>query len=302
MSLFHGLSAFPITPADAGGTIDTAALARVLARIDAAGADSIGLLGSTGAYAFLSRSERKRAVDAAMATVGGRTPVIVDVGALRTDEAVALASDARAAGADGLLLAPVSYTPLTEDEVFGHFCAVAEAGQLPLCIYNNPGTTKFTFSLALIERLSKVAPIASVKMPLPANYTVEGVFADEIAAIRAKVPQGFSVGYSGDWGAAGALLTGADAFFSVAGGLLPGEMLALVRAAKAGDQERAAEINAAFEPLWSLFRAHGSFRVMYTIADVFGLGRFSPPRPVLGLDNATGNKVKAALDHLQQAF
>ena len=55
MSIFQGLSAFPITPADASGSIDTTVLARLLMRIAEAGADSIGLLGSTGAYAFLTR-------------------------------------------------------------------------------------------------------------------------------------------------------------------------------------------------------------------------------------------------------
>ncbi|ANP89848.1 hypothetical protein BA011_29565 (plasmid) [Rhizobium leguminosarum] len=72
MSLFKGLSAFPITPADASGRVDRAALAMLLQRIVDAGADSIGLLGSTGAYAFLTRDERKRAIETAVETVGGR--------------------------------------------------------------------------------------------------------------------------------------------------------------------------------------------------------------------------------------
>lgn len=55
--------------------------------------------------------------------------------------------------ADGLLLAPMSYTPLTEEEVFQHFQAVAAASELPLCIYNNLSTTRFTFSEKLIARL-----------------------------------------------------------------------------------------------------------------------------------------------------
>jgi 4-hydroxy-tetrahydrodipicolinate synthase len=65
MPLFHGLSAFPITPADEGGRVDTDALATLLGRLQAAGVDSVGLLGSTGTYAYLTRSERRRAVEAA---------------------------------------------------------------------------------------------------------------------------------------------------------------------------------------------------------------------------------------------
>src|SRR3954463_6216345 len=117
------------------------------------GVDSIGLLGSTGTYAYLTRAERRRAVEAAAGCLGGRVPLIVGVGALRTDDAQDLARDAAAAGADGLLLAPVSYTPLTEEEVFQHFVSVAGATSLPLCIYNNPSTTPFTFSNAPVERL-----------------------------------------------------------------------------------------------------------------------------------------------------
>ena len=108
MTLFHGLSAFPLTPTDADGHVQADALCVLLERIAVAGVDSVGLLGSTGAYAYLSRLERRRALEAAVKCLGGRTPVVVGVGALRTDEAVALAQDAAEAGADGLLLAPMS--------------------------------------------------------------------------------------------------------------------------------------------------------------------------------------------------
>ena len=111
MNLFGGLSAFSLTPTSPAGQVKADALGRLLERIHAAGADSVGLLGSTGAYAYLSRSERQRAVEATVGCLGGRTPVVVGVGALRTDEAQALARDAQEAGADGLLLAPMSTPP-----------------------------------------------------------------------------------------------------------------------------------------------------------------------------------------------
>ncbi|MDK4705380.1 dihydrodipicolinate synthase family protein [Rhizobium sp. CNPSo 4062] len=294
MTLFTGLSAFPITPTDASGHVDIVVLARLLERIQLAGVDSIGLLGSTGGYAFLSRDERRRAVQAATASVGGKIPVIVGVGALRTDEAQALARDAKAAGADGLLLAPVSYTPLTEEEVYQHFAAVAEAGELPLCIYNNPGTTKFTFSDGLIARLAKVTNIAAVKMPLPQGGDFEG----EIGRLRQETPKGFAIGYSGDWGAAAGLLAGADAWYSVAAGLLPAEALALTRAAQAGDIAEAQRLDQKFQPLWNLFKEFGSFRVMFAIAEALDLCRIDPPRPILPLSAAEKARVRSALDHV----
>ncbi len=141
-----GLSAFPITPSDAEGRVEAEALRRLLEPLAAAGVDSIGLLGSTGTYAYLSRDARRRAVEIAAETVSGRVPLLVGIGALRTDEAIRLAQDARAAGAAAGLLAPVSYTPLTDAEVFAHFEAVAGEGGLPLVIYDNPATTTFSDS------------------------------------------------------------------------------------------------------------------------------------------------------------
>jgi 4-hydroxy-tetrahydrodipicolinate synthase len=293
--LFSGLAAFPLTPIDAEGKLQVDVLCRFLERIQAAGADSIGLLGSTGGYAYLSREARQRAVRVAVECVGGKIPIIVGVGALRTDEAETLARDAKTAGADGLLLAPMSYAPLTDEEVFQHFLAVTEAGELPLCIYNNPSTTKFTFSDDLIARLARLPNVAAVKMPLPASNDFSG----EMERLRAMTPYGFAIGYSGDWGAADALLAGCDAWYSVVAGLLPAPALALTRAARASNRPEVLRINASFQPLWDLFRASGSFRVMYVMADVLGLARIEPPRPILPLPQETYSRVEEALQSLK---
>lgn len=294
MTLFRGLSAFPITPADPEGRVQIEALCRLLERIHEAGADSVGLLGSTGGYAYLSRSERRRAIEAAVGCIGGKTPIIVGVGALRTDEAVTLARDAQEAGADGLLLAPMSYTPLTDAEVYQHVLAVAETTDLPLCLYNNPTTTRFTFSEGLIAELARHPRIAAVKMPLPAD----GEFAGEIGRLRSMTPDGFAIGHSGDWGATEALLAGSDAWFSVVAGLLPEPALRLTHAAQAGDAAEARRVDAAFQPLWSLFQELGSVRVMFALADALDLGRFEPPRPILPLGPEVRTRLDEVLDRI----
>src|ERR1700722_11323108 len=207
MALFRGLAAYPITPADPGGRVAVAALRRLVRRLVDAKVASIGLLGSTGTYAYLARSERRRAIEAAVDEAGDAVPVMAGVGALRTDEAVALAKDARAAGAGAGLLAPVSYTPLLDDEVYGHFQAVAGESGLPICIYNNPGVTHFTFSAGLIQRLSAVDGVVAVKNPAPPSEQVAAHLAD----LRARVPVGFSLGYSADANCAEALLAGGGA-------------------------------------------------------------------------------------------
>lgn len=291
MKLFHGLSAFPITPADDAGRVDTGGLLRLLERLRVAGVDSVGLLGSTGTYAYLSRAERRRATEAAVGALGGRVPVIVGVGALRTDEACVLARDAEAAGADGLLLAPVSYTPLVDEEVFQHFSAVAGSTGLPLCIYNNPGTTHFTFSDDLVVRLATVPNIVAVKNPGPPPAEA----AAKVEALRARVPAGFALGYAADWHAPGAVLAGGVAWYSVVGGVLPRPALALMRAAQAGDGAEVRRLDAAFEPLWELFRQHGSLRVAFAAANLLGLTQAQPPRPILPLDRSEWPRMERAL-------
>lgn len=294
MTLFTGISAFPITPADPTGRADDAALGRLLDRLVTAGVDSIGLLGSTGGYAYLDPAERRRILEVALNRIGGSVPVIVGVGALRTDTAVALARHADLSGAAGLLLAPVSYTPLTADEVFAHFAAVAEATDLPLCVYDNPATTHFRFTPALLARLADLPSVRAVKLPLPED----GDFAAELAGLRAMLPADFRIGYSGDWGAAPALLAGADGFYSVAAGLLPEPFLALVRAAMAGDTGAALSVDAHFQPLWTLFREFGSLRVIHAAAAILGLTDAAPPRPVLPMPTAHRDRLRDALDRL----
>ncbi|HVH03323.1 MAG TPA: dihydrodipicolinate synthase family protein [Amaricoccus sp.] len=296
-AMFRGMIAFPITPADEAGRVDTGGVQALLGRLEAAGVQSIGLLGSTGIYAYLSASERRRAVEAAVERLGGRVPVIVGAGALRTDAAVALARDAEAAGADGLLLAPVSYTPLLDAEVLEHFRAVAGATALPICIYDNPATTGFTFRPELVGRLAGLPTVAALKTPAPAAPEA----AAAIAAFRARVPAGFPVGCSGDWHCAEALLAGADAWYSVIGGLLPAPALALARAALAGDRAETERLDAAFAPLWELFRQLGSLRVVHAAAAILRVTEASPPRPILPLDAADRRRVGAALEALAAA-
>ncbi|MFS0771132.1 dihydrodipicolinate synthase family protein [Sphingomonas sp. 1P08PE] len=292
--LFTGLSAFPLTPADANGIVNTTGIGVLVDRLVAAGVDSIGLLGSTGIYAYLDRVQRGRAVAAAVEATGGRVPLVVGIGALRTSWAIELAGDAERAGASGLLFAPMSYATLTEHEVLAHYSAVAGATALPLCIYNNPGTTNFSFSEALICELAAMPGIAGIKMPLPEDDD----YAGELARLRASAPEEFAIGYSGDWGSAPSLLAGGDAWYSVVAGLLPEPSLRLTRAAQDGDAGEVAAIDAAFAPLWALFKVHGSLRIIYAVADRLSIPVGDPPLPIMRVGAEVVAAVESALDQL----
>ena len=293
--MLTGLSAFPITPSAPDGRVDLPALRALLAPLLAAEVDSVGLLGSTGSYPYLTRAERRRTLETAVEQAEGRTPSLGGGGALRTDEAVRLAQDARAIGAAVGLLAPVSYTPLLDDEVFAHFVTVAREGGLPLGIYDNPGTTHFGFSPALVGRLSRVPGIVAVKSPAPGADAV----AAHLATLREAAAPGFSVGCSVDVHIVEALIAGADAWYSVAAGQFPAVCAAIVRAVRAGDAERARRLNADLEPLWALFREFTSLRVVYALAEIRGICRTVPPRPVLPLAEPARRRVAEVYERLR---
>ncbi|GKQ51226.1 dihydrodipicolinate synthase family protein [Bradyrhizobium sp. Ce-3] len=286
-----GLSAFPITPSNRDGQVDAGALRALLEPLIAAKVDSIGLLGSTGSYPYFSREERRRAVQAAAALTDGKTPLLVGIGALRTDDAVKLAQDARDAGAAAGLLAAVSYTPLTDDEVFEHFQTVARESGLPICIYDNPGTTHFRFTPALVGRLSHLDGIIAVKSPALDASALAG----HIAELQAVVPNGFSLGYSADWNCTEALLAGGETWYSVLGGILPKVCVEIVRAVASGDAARARQLDASLEPVWRLLKTFSSLRVAYAIANLRGICVAEPPRPILPLPPEALKKVGEVL-------
>ncbi len=279
---------------DASGRVDGEALQRLVRRLVEAEVDAVCVLGSTGSYPFLARDERRRAIEAAAAETSGRVPLWAGVGALRTDAAVLHAQDAAAAGAAMGLLAPMSYTPLTDEEVETHFAAVARDGGLPLCIYDNPASTHFAISDALVERLSRMTNVVALKSPSPPGPEAK----DRVQALRSRTPEGFSVGFSGDATAAETMIAGGDAWYSVLGGLFPAPLVAFRRAVATGDLEGARRLDRALTPMWDLFRAFSGLRVIYAAADLTGLCQVDPPRPILPLAPAAQAKVAAVIEEL----
>lgn len=282
---FTGLSAFPLTPIDEASAtgIDEAAYRALVRRLVDARVDSIAALGSTGSYAYLDRDERRRVIEMTVAEAAD-VPVITGIGATRTRDVLRYAEDAQAAGATALLLAPVSYQPLTPDEVFDLFAEADAASSVPIVVYDNPGTTRFTFSDDLHARIADLPRVASIKIP-----PVEGgpaAVAQRVTSLRSLLPSDVSVGISGDPYAADALVAGCDGWYSVLAGTLPGPCRAIVDAANVGDTDLATDLSRRLQPLWDLFAAHGSYRVSSALAEALGLVRHpNLPNPVRGLDD-----------------
>ena len=127
-SPIRGIIAYPVTPflADGGG-IDEPAFHAVFGALLATDPAAIAVLGSAGESAYLTMHEWQRAVELGVEAVAGAVPLIVGIGELTTDAAVAKARFAEQAGADRLMVIPISYWKLDTDEIFGHFKAIAAA-------------------------------------------------------------------------------------------------------------------------------------------------------------------------------
>ncbi|MDQ0092160.1 dihydrodipicolinate synthase family protein [Paeniglutamicibacter psychrophenolicus] len=295
-TMFTGLSAFPLTPLTDDG-IDEPAFVRLVERVAAAGVDSVCVLGSTGSYAYLDRTERARAVELAVAGAGS-VPVLAGVGALRTREVLRHVEDAQDRGASAILLAPMSYQPLTDDEVFGLYEDVTANLSVPLVVYDNPTTTRVVFGDELHARIAELPGVASIKIPpVPADPAEA---AQRVASLRSRLPGHVTLGVSGDGAAAAGLLAGCHAWYSVMAGILPGQCLAITRAATAGDAELARSLSREMEPLWQLMVRYGSYRVASAVAEDLGLvSAGNLPAPVRGLDGNGRAAVARALAEMK---
>lgn len=294
--MFTGLSAFPLTPL-ANDVVDEDAFARLVRRLADAKVDSITALGSTGSYAYLTGEERRRVARLAVENAGD-VPVFVGIGALRTSQVLANAEQAEQAGASGLLLAPMTYQPLTDDDVFELFRAVTAQSSLPVIVYDNPGTTHFAFSTELYGRIAELPGIASIKIPGVPDDPEQA--RERIRDIRSVIPAHVTVGVSGDAKAAAGLAAGCDAWYSVIGGTLPEPALRITRAAREGRVADALAESERLAPLWRLFAEYGgSLRVIAAIAEQLGLApRACLPLPILGLDEQQRARVAGVISEL----
>ncbi|MCY1362583.1 4-hydroxy-tetrahydrodipicolinate synthase [compost metagenome] len=297
--MFTGLSAFPLTPVNEHG-IDECAYARLIQRLVRAGVDSIGALGSTGCYVYLNRQERVRAGQLAVENAGG-VPVVIGIGALSTRDVLLLAEDAQKAGAAGVLLSPVSYQKLTDDEVYGLYKAVTHNLSVPLVIYDNPGTTNFIFSDELHGRIAQLPNVTSIKIPGVPTDPVEAK--GRVARLRAHIPEHVTIGVSGDALAATGLNAGCEVWYSVIGGLFPEVALAITRAAQSGDAEKVNQLSDRLAPMWSLFNQHGgSLRVVAAAAELLGLVPSpSLPLPLLSIQGDGRSAISLLVDELNLA-
>jgi 4-hydroxy-tetrahydrodipicolinate synthase len=151
--VIHGIIAYPITPFGRDGGVDTATLTTLLEKLIGAGVHAIAPLGSTGEAAYLTEDEFDSVVDTTVHTVGRRVPVIVGASDLTTANTVRRARYAQHAGADAVMILPVSYWKLSTREIAQHYATVAAALDIPIMAYNNPATSGINMSPELLVQM-----------------------------------------------------------------------------------------------------------------------------------------------------
>jgi 4-hydroxy-tetrahydrodipicolinate synthase len=162
-NLFKGIIAYPITPFAADQSVDILLFKSLLERLVISGSNAVAPLGSTGVLPYLNDEEKEAITEATIQQVGGRVPVLVGVSNLTTERTIYHAKFAENAGADAVMIIPMSYWKLTDSEIFHHYAAVAEKISIPVMAYNNPATGGIDMSPTLLKRLLTIPNITMIK-------------------------------------------------------------------------------------------------------------------------------------------
>ena len=161
--MFKGSLVALVTPTRTDGSVDESELARFVEWQIAQGTQGLISVGTTGESPTLSHEEHKRVVEITVEAAARRVPVIAGAGSNSTSEAISLARHAKQAGADGILVVTPYYNKPTQEGMFLHYSAIADAVELPLIIYNIPARSVVDMSVETMARLAKHPNIVGVK-------------------------------------------------------------------------------------------------------------------------------------------
>ena len=222
-----------VTPMQDDGRIDTPRFKALIDFHIAQGTDGIVVVGTTGESPTVNFDEHKELIRVAVEHAAGRIPVIAGTGGNSTAEAIELSVSAKKAGADSCLSVVPYYNKPTQEGLYRHFRAIAEAVDMPLIVYNVPGRTVADLANDTMLRLAQIANIVGIK-DATANL-------ERGADLLRRAPKDFAV-YSGDDGTGVALiLLGGKGIISVTANVAPRLMHEMCAAALAGDLKKARE-------------------------------------------------------------
>ena len=277
-----------ITPMNQDGSINYEQLHDLIDWHIENGTDSIVAVGTTGESATLPVEEHLAVIEATVKHVNKRVPVIAGTGANNTVEAIALSQAAEQAGADYTLSVVPYYNKPSQEGIYQHFKAIAEATSIPMIIYNVPGRTVVSMSNDTILRLAEIPNIVGVK-------EASGKIGSNIELIN-SVPEGFAVFSGDDPTGLPFMLCGGHGVVTVAANVAPKLFADMCRAALEGDIATARRLNEQLIPIYNTMFCEPS-----PAAPKWGLsllGKCEPHvrLPLVALTEAGQAKVRAALE------
>src|SRR2546428_2574018 len=240
--MFRGTFTALVTPFRDGG-IDVSAFEKLIETQIAAGITGIVAIGTTGESPTLSHEEREELIRLTVATANKRCVVLAGTGSNATQHAVTDTKAAEKLGVDGALLVAPYYNKPSQEGLFRHFKAIAEATSLPIILYNIPGRCSVDIGPDTVVRLAKECRnITSIK---EASGSVE-----RVSELRARLPESFTILSGDDSLTLPFMSVGAAGVVSVASNLFPAEVCALVQDLQSGDVKSAEELHRKMFPLF----------------------------------------------------
>jgi len=285
--MFSGSMTAIVTPFR-DGAIDHEALERIVAFQLANGTSALVPCGSTGESATLTHPEHLEVISRVVQVVRGRIPVIAGAGSNSTAEAIALARGAKAAGADAALLISPYYNKPTQDGIYQHYRAVAEATHFPLIVYNIPGRTASKIEATTVARLAELDHVVGLKEATGSLDEVQEVI--RLCGDRLDV-------YSGDDSLTLPIMAvGAQGTISVIANIAPKQSAAMLAACRAGDWEMARRLHYALLPLIrALFQETNPIGVKAALA-MMGFCRDELRLPMLPMTESARAKLRAVVE------
>ena len=276
-----------ITPMHEDGSVDHDALRRLIDWHIDEGTDCIGVVGTTGESPTVSVEEHCEIIRVAVEQARGRIPIMAGTGGNSTREAIELSRYAKKVGADCTLSVVPYYNKPSQEGIYAHFKAIAEAVDVPMVLYNVPGRTVADMQPETTLRLAQVPGIIGIK---EATGNIE-----RACTLIKNAPKGFSI-YSGDDPSAVALmLLGGHGNVSVTANVAPRAMHELCKAAVAGQAKEAAQIHLKLLPLHKNLFVESSPTPTKWAMSRLGLCGATVRLPILPLTPAGQTAVEQAL-------
>jgi 4-hydroxy-tetrahydrodipicolinate synthase len=284
--MFEGTYTALVTPFK-DGEVDYTALGALIDRQVAAGVDGLVPCGSTGESATLSHDEHERAIAFTIERVEKRVKIIAGTGSNSTRESIRLTHFAKEHGADGALLIAPYYNKPTQDGLYAHYAAIADAVDLPQLLYNIPGRSSVNIAPETTARLAQLENVVGIK---EASGSL-----DQVSRTIELCGPDFTVLAGDDALTLPIMAVGGRGVIAVISNLMPEKLCALVKAASSGDFARARKLHYELLPVMHAMGLETNPIPVKAALALRGQIRDELRLPLTSLTDANREKLRAVL-------